>query len=35
MLDPCKNELCERIVAGMDIELITPPRVGKYIRTNC
>lgn len=35
MLDPCKNELCDRIVAGMDTELIAPPRVAKYIRSNC
>lgn len=35
MLDSCRTELCERIVDGMETELITPPRVAKYIRTNC
>lgn len=35
MLDSCKNELCERIVGGMQTELINPPRVANYIRSNC
>ena len=35
MLDACKNELCDRIIAGMDTELINPPRVANYIRSNC
>ena len=35
MLDSCKNELCERIVDGMETELINPPRVANYIRSNC
>ncbi|WP_396610570.1 helix-turn-helix transcriptional regulator [Haloferax sp. S1W] len=35
MLDSCKHELCERIVDGMETELINPPRVANYIRTNC
>lgn len=35
MLDSCKDELCQRIVEGMETELINPPRVAKYIRSNC
>lgn len=35
MLDACKNELCDRIMEGMETELINPPRVAKYIRSNC
>ncbi|MFW6448575.1 MAG: helix-turn-helix transcriptional regulator, partial [Halobacteriota archaeon] len=35
LLEPCKNELCERIVEGMETELINPPRVAQYIRRNC
>jgi len=35
MLDACKNELCARIVDGMETELINPPRVANYIRSNC
>ena len=35
MLDSCKNELCEQIVDGMETELVNPPRVAKYIRSNC
>lgn len=35
MLDSCKEELCERIVEGMQTELINPPRVAKYIRSEC
>lgn len=35
MLDSCKHELCERIVEGMETELINPPRVANYIRSNC
>ncbi|AXG10394.1 helix-turn-helix transcriptional regulator [Haloplanus rubicundus] len=35
MLDSCKTELCERIVDGMETELINPPRVANYIRSNC
>lgn len=35
MLEPCKTELCERIVDGTETELIAPPRVASYIRSNC
>ncbi|GGN95010.1 MULTISPECIES: helix-turn-helix transcriptional regulator [Haloarcula] len=35
MLDSCKQELCERIVDGMETELINPPRVANYIRSDC
>jgi len=35
MLDSCKTELCQRIVDGMETELINPPRVANYIRSNC
>lgn len=35
MLDSCKNELCDRIVEGMKTELVNPPRVANYIRSNC
>lgn len=35
LLEPCKEELCQRIVDGMRAELINRPRVVKYIRTTC
>lgn len=35
MLESCKQELCDRIVDGLEAELITPPRVADYIRSNC
>jgi len=35
MLDSCKTELCSGIVDGMETELINPPRVADYIRSNC
>lgn len=35
LLDSCKTELCERIVEGMETELINPPRVANYIRSTC
>ena len=35
MLESCKDELCGRIVEGMETELINPPRVASYIRSNC
>lgn len=35
MLDSCKHELSQRIVEGMETELINRPRVAEYIRTNC
>lgn len=33
LLEPCKDELCERILDGMDTEFLTRPRVVKYIRS--
>ena len=35
MLEPCKEELCRRIVGGVEAEIINPPRVANYIRSNC
>lgn len=35
LLEPCKDDLCERILEGMEAELINPPRVATYIRSNC
>ncbi|WP_247002390.1 helix-turn-helix transcriptional regulator [Halosolutus gelatinilyticus] len=33
LLEPCKDELCGRIVEGMHTEIIAPPAVAKYIRS--
>lgn len=35
MLEPCKEELCQRVVDGMEAELINPPRVAEYVRSTC
>lgn len=35
LFEPSKDELCQRVVNGMTAELITPPRVAKYIRSTC
>lgn len=35
LLEPCKDELCQRIVDGMQAEFIDPPRVARYVRTTC
>jgi predicted transcriptional regulator len=35
MLEPCKEEMCQRIVDGVEAEVINPPRVANYIRSNC
>lgn len=35
LLEPCKDELCRRIVDGMDAEIIDPPRVARYVRSTC
>lgn len=35
LLEPCKDDLCTRIVEGMETEIIDPPRVIRYIRTSC
>ncbi len=33
LLEPCKDELCERIIDGMQVELINPPRVAEHMRS--
>jgi predicted transcriptional regulator len=33
LLEPCRDELCERIIEGMVTEIIDPPAVARYIRT--
>jgi predicted transcriptional regulator len=35
LLEPCKDELCGRIIDGMRTEIIDPPRVAEYIRSTC
>jgi hypothetical protein len=35
LLEPCKDELCQRIIDGMQTELINRPRVVRYIRSTC
>lgn len=35
ILEPCKEELCERILDGMEAEVIAPPRLADYIRSQC
>lgn len=35
MLDSCTDTLCNEIMDGMETELISPPRVANYIRSNC
>lgn len=35
MLEPCKEVLCQRIVDGVEAEVINPPRVAEYIRSTC
>lgn len=35
LLEPCKDELCQRIIDGMQAEIIDPPRVVEYIRSTC
>lgn len=34
LLEPCMEELCQRIVDGMETEIIDPPTVVEYIRSN-
>lgn len=31
LLEPCKDELCQRIVDGMRTEIIDPPNVARYV----
>lgn len=33
LLEPSKDELCRRVVDGMETEIITPPNVANYIRS--
>lgn len=33
LLEPCKDELCQRILDGMDTEIIDPPSVVTHIRS--
>jgi predicted transcriptional regulator len=33
LLEPCRDELCDRIIDGMETEIIDPPAVARYIRT--
>lgn len=33
LLEPSRDELCDRIVDGMETEIINPPRVVRYIRS--
>ncbi|WP_129114758.1 helix-turn-helix transcriptional regulator [Halegenticoccus tardaugens] len=35
LFEPCKDELCRRIVDGMEAEIVDPPRVARYIRSTC
>lgn len=35
MLDACTDALCDQIIDGMETQLISPPRVANYIRSNC
>lgn len=35
LLEPSKDELCQRIIDGMRTEIIDPPSVVKYIRSTC
>ena len=33
LLEPCKDEFCQRVIDGMQTEIIDPPSVAKYIRS--
>lgn len=35
LLEPSKDELCQRIIDGMHTEIIDPPRVARYMRSTC
>lgn len=35
LLEPCKKQLCEAIVDGVETEIIEPPRVNQYVRSSC
>jgi hypothetical protein len=33
LLEPCHDEFCQRVIDGMQTEIIDPPRVATYIRS--
>ena len=33
LLEPCREEFCQRIIDGMETEIIDPPSVARYIRS--
>lgn len=33
LLEPCRDEFCQRIIDGMQTTIIDPPRVARYIRS--
>lgn len=35
MFEPCKEDLCDRIIDGMNAEIITASRFAEYIRDTC
>lgn len=35
LFEPCKEDLCQRIIDGVHAEIINPPRLAKYIRSTC
>lgn len=35
MFEPCKDEFCQLVIDGIQAEIINPPRVTEYIRSNC
>lgn len=34
LIEPCMDELCQRIIEGMETEIIDPPNVVEYIRSH-
>lgn len=35
LLEPCKDQLCQLVIDGMQTEIIDPPNVIQYIRSTC
>lgn len=35
LLEPCKDQLCQLVLDGMQTEIIDPPNVVQYIRSSC
>ena len=33
LLEPCRDEFCQRVIGGMEAEIIDPPSVARYIRS--